>query len=146
MPSNIESVFRTPTDYEQSLLERLLEAEFPGRDQLTPMIHNLLVRTVDESGGLELRSQVDGKSPVAKRVPVEAEAKDEDGVVIHILLHVVDGRPIELEFFKEDGTAIRRRPSPSVLELLKASAEIQRHQRKLARSSFGVQADVLGLF
>jgi hypothetical protein len=68
--------------------------------------------------GLELRSQIEGKSPVIKRVPVEAEAKDEDGAVIHMLLHVVDGRPVELELFKEDGTTVRRMPSPSALELI----------------------------
>jgi hypothetical protein len=116
--SNVESGFRKPTDVERSLLERLLEAEFPGRDELASMVCNLLVRTIDEDGGLELRSQVEGKSPVVKRVPVEAEAKDEDGVVIHMLLHVVDGRPVELEFFREDGATVRRIPSPSALELI----------------------------
>jgi hypothetical protein len=115
---DVESDFRTPTDEEQSLLERLLEADFPGRDELAPMVRDLLVRTIDEDGGLELRSQVEGKSPVVKRVPVEAETKDEDGVVIHMLLHVLDGRPVELEVFREDGATVRRMPSPSALELI----------------------------
>lgn len=113
-----ESPYRKPTDAEQSLLERLLEAQFPGRDELAPMVRNLLVRTIDEDGGLELCSQVEGKSSVVKRVPVEAEAKDEDGVLIHVLLHVVDGRPVELEFFREDGATLRRLPSASALELI----------------------------
>jgi hypothetical protein len=118
MSSKVQSGFRKPTDVEQSLLGRLLEAEFPGRDELALMVRNVLVRTIDEDGGLELRSLVEGKSPVVKRVPVEAEAKDEDGVVIHMLLHVVDGRPVELELFREDGTTVRRVPSPSALELI----------------------------
>ncbi len=115
---NPESDFRKPTDAERSLLERLLEAEFPGRDELAPMIRSILVRTIDEDGGLELRSQIDGKASVVKRVPVEAEAKDEDGVVIHMRLHVVDGRPVELEFFREDGATLKRMPPPSALELI----------------------------
>ena len=116
--SNVESDFRKPTGEERSLLERLLEAEFPGKDELAPMVRNPLVRTIDKNGGLELRSQIEGKSPVVKRVPVEAEAKDEDGVLIHILLHVVDGKPVELEIFREDGATIRRMPYPSALELI----------------------------
>jgi hypothetical protein len=55
---------------------------------------------------------------VVKRIPVEAEGKDEDGVVIHMLLRVVDGRPIELEFFREDGATIKRMPAPSGFELI----------------------------
>src|SRR5260221_2217208 len=115
---NVESDFRKPTDEERSLLERLLEAEFPGRDELAPMIRNILVRTIDQDGGLEIRSQIEGKAPVVKRIPVEAEVKDVDGVVIHMLLHVLDGRPVELEFFREDGTTVKRMPSPSDLELI----------------------------
>ena len=116
--SNVGSYFRKPTAEERSLLGRLLEAEFPGKDELAPMVRNVLVRTTDEDGGLELRSQTEGKSPVVKRVPVEAEAKDEDGVVIHMLLHVVDGKPVELEVFREDGATVRRMPDPSALELI----------------------------
>lgn len=113
-----ESGFRKPTDTERSLLERLLEAEFPGRDELALMIHSILVRTIDEDGGLELQSQVEGEAHVVQRVPVEAEGKDEDGMVIHMLLHVVHGRPVELEFFREDGATVRRIPAPSSLQLI----------------------------
>ena len=34
----IETVFREPTNEERSLFERLLEAEFPGREQLAPLL------------------------------------------------------------------------------------------------------------
>lgn len=113
-----ESQFGRPTDADRALLERLLGADFPGRDALVPMIHNVLVRTINEDGGLELQSQVGGKALVIKRVPVEAEAKDQDGVVIHALLHVVDGRPIELEIYKDDGSTIKRMPLASAFELI----------------------------
>src|SRR5271154_437394 len=98
MGRKTESEFREVTTEERALLERILEADFPGRDELAPLLRSALARTIDEDGGLEIKSQADGKAPVVKRVPVEAEAKDVDGVVIHMLLHVVDGKPVELEF------------------------------------------------
>jgi hypothetical protein len=114
----VETNFRKPTDREQALLNRLLEAEFPGRDELATLLCPILVKTIDEDGGLELLSQVEGKAAVVKRVPVEAEGKDEDGVVIHMLLHVVDGRPVELEFFREDSKTVKTVPPPSAFELI----------------------------
>lgn len=115
---NVESDFRKPTDEERSLLERLLEAEFPGRDELAPMVRNVLVRTIDEHGGLELRSEVSGEAPVVKRIPVEGEAKDDDGFRVHTLLHVVGGRPVELEIYKDDGSTVKRMPPASAFELI----------------------------
>ncbi len=96
---NPQAQFRKPTKEEQTLLQRLLEAEFPGKEQLAPMVQDMLVRPIDEAGSLELRTQANTRATVIKRIPVEAEAKDKDGVTIHVLLHVVDGRPIELEIF-----------------------------------------------
>ncbi|HWF38442.1 MAG TPA: hypothetical protein VG322_07980 [Candidatus Acidoferrales bacterium] len=109
---------REPTEAEGLLFKRFLDADFPGRNELAPLLQRVLVRTIDEDGGLELQSQVEGKAPVAKRVPVEAEANDEDGVVIHMLLHVVEGRPIELELFREDGARVRRVPPSSAFDLI----------------------------
>jgi hypothetical protein len=97
---------------------RLLEADFPGRTELATLLQNVVVRTIDEDGGLELKSQVEGKAPVVKRVPVEAEGNDEDGATIHMLLHVNDGRPVDLEFFREDLVIIRTVPPPSAFELI----------------------------
>jgi hypothetical protein len=113
-----ETEFRETTALERALLERLLEADFPGKSQLVPLVRNVLVRTIDDDGGLEIRCQIEGTAPVVKRVPVEAEGKDDDGVVIHMLLHVVDGRPVELEFFREDAGAVKKIPHPSVFELI----------------------------
>jgi hypothetical protein len=118
MESKTESEFREPTAFERALLARLLEANFPGRSDLAVLLGNLLVRTIDENGGLELESQVEGKAPVVKRVPVEAEGKDEDGAIIHMLLHVREGRPVELEFFREDAVRVKMVPQPSAFELI----------------------------
>ena len=114
----VETSFRKPTEMEQALFNRLLEAKFPGKDELAHLLGAVLVKTIDNDGGLELLSQVEGKAAVTKRVPVEAEGKDEDGIVIHMLLHVVDGRPVELEFFREDTETVKKMPLPSAFELI----------------------------
>ena len=87
-----ERQFREPTGVERALLERLLEANFPARSELAVLLGNVLVKTIDDDGSLELESQVQGKAPILRRVPVEAEGKDEDGATIHMLLHVNEGR------------------------------------------------------
>ena len=112
------NVFRPPTVWETEVFARLLESEFPARRELAPLLSQIEVRTLDEVGTLELRSRVSGKAPVLKRIPVECEAKDEDGYVIHVLLHVVDGRPDELELYKDDGSSVSRMPPASSFELV----------------------------
>jgi hypothetical protein len=114
----VETTFRKPSREEQALLNRLLEAEFPGRDELGHLLREVLVRTIDDDGGLELQSQVEGRAPVVQRVPVEAEAKDEDGAVIHMLLHVVEGRPVELELYRDVLGNVIKMPLPSTFELI----------------------------
>ena len=113
----IESEFREPTAVERALLGRLLEASFPGRDELAILLESVLVKTIDEDGGLALKSQAEGKAPVVKKVPVEAEGKDVDGGIIHMLLHVHDGRPVEVEFFREDAVNVKTMLQPSAFEL-----------------------------
>ena len=49
-----KSQFREPAAVEQALLQRLLEADFPGRSELAALWRNVLVRTIHENGGLEL--------------------------------------------------------------------------------------------
>ena len=115
---NAESEFRAPTNSERALLARLLDADFPGKDGLAPLLREILVKTIDEDGGLALQTQVEGKALVVQRVPVEAEGKDEDGVTIHMALHVVDGKPVELEFYREDPETVRRLPPASAFELI----------------------------
>lgn len=118
MRPNDQTEFREPTTVERALLDRLLEADFPGRGDVAALLRTVLVRAVDDDGGLELKSKIEGKAPVLQRVPVEAEGKDEDGVIIHMLLHVADGRPVELEFFREDSGTVKRVPPPSEFKLI----------------------------
>ncbi|MGC1385918.1 MAG: hypothetical protein WA823_19255 [Candidatus Acidiferrales bacterium] len=115
--SNLEP-FREPTGIERAILARLLEADFPGKVELSDLLGDVRVRTLDKDCGVELRSQMDGEAPVVKRIPVEAEGFDTDGAKIHVLLHVVGGRPVELEIFREGALDVQKFPDPSSLELI----------------------------
>jgi hypothetical protein len=64
-----------------------------------------------------LKAELKVKPLFVKRVPVEAEGKDEDGAIVHMLLHVDKGRPVELEFFREDAVTVKVLPHPSDFEL-----------------------------
>ena len=103
---------------ERGYIDRLLTAGFPGRDELARQLTSVLVRRIDDQGSLELVPQNDVRAPVVKRVPVEGEAVDVDGVPIYFLLHVVDSRAHELEIYKADGSRISRMPSPEQVEVV----------------------------
>lgn len=99
---------RDPTDGELRLLTALLSADFPGRKELLEQLAGLKVQRIDDDGSLSLRPTNGPPASVIRRVPVEAELGDDDGVTIHALLHVVDGYLNELDVFREDGSLVRR--------------------------------------
>jgi len=111
-----DELFRDPSPLEWSLISRLLKPNFPGRDEIQKILNSVQVRTLDEEGSLELHSDVPGIVSGAKAIPVEAEANDSDGVPIHVLLHVVHGRPNELEIYKDDSSTIQQMPPAAAFE------------------------------
>ena len=110
--------FRHFTALEQGIIDRLLEKAFPGRDELCEQMKKCLVRTIDADKSLEFLVEADVQSTVKRRIPVEAEFQDADGVLVHILLHVIDGKVNELEIYKEDGSPIMENPDPSQLQVV----------------------------
>jgi hypothetical protein len=110
--------FRAPSKTERAIFSRLLEAEFPGRDELREQLADAVVRTIDEYGSLEIKAEAGPSADVTKRVPVEAEAEDSDGVPVYYLLHVLNGRAIELDAYKADGASIQRPPEPRDLQVI----------------------------
>lgn len=65
------------------------------------------VRRIDANGSLAFRVVGPACVRIIERVPVEGEAPDVDGVPVHVLLHVVDGRLAELELYRNDlGTVV----------------------------------------
>ena len=113
-----DHTFRDLTTHEQGIIDRLLEKAFPGRDEICEQMKNCLVRTIDKEKSLEFLVRSHVKAKVKKRIPVEAEVQDTDGILIHILLHVVDGKLNEHEIYKEDGSPIIERPDPSKLKVV----------------------------
>jgi hypothetical protein len=94
---------------EKDLVANLLKNDFPGRDGIANQILNAKVRMLDIDV-LEFRVDTDQKVDVIHRVPVEAYCKDADGISIHALLHVTGGVVQEIEFFKDDNSAILKMP------------------------------------
>src|SRR5437660_9416683 len=110
--------FRMPTPLEELLMQRLLQADFPGKETVAHQLAKCEVRTIDSYGRLELCPQIGNPAAVIQRIPVEAEGSDEDGVPISVLLHVVNGVGSELEIYKADGSPIRKMPHPQDLQLV----------------------------
>lgn len=110
--------FRPPSEIERRILSRLMEATFPGRDELSEQLADAVVRPIDDYGSLEIKAESGPSAAVAKRVPVEAEVPDSDGIAVHYLLHVLDGRAIELDIYKDDGSPIQRALEPNKLRVL----------------------------
>lgn len=100
---------RPLTVTETKILLKLLEADFPGRDQLFLQTQDITATDTGDSdnyGSIYLHTNVVNKADVVQRIPVEAEVADSDNMSINILLHVMDGYLNELEVFKSDGTSI----------------------------------------
>ena len=108
--------------YHRAILDKLLSEQFPGRDEILTQVHNSTAKVVedykDDYGSVEFSVHARTRSPVLKHVPVYGTALDEDGVPIEFLLHVVDGFIKELEIVKLDGTAIKKMPAASELDLI----------------------------
>jgi len=95
---------------ELELLEVLLNRDFPGATQLLAQLAGLEVAVVDEDGSLSLRSHEGPNAEnLERRVVTEGQYPDRDGQPVHVLLHVLEGRLHELEFFREDGKTVMRR-------------------------------------
>ena len=108
---------RPLNDYEKLILSRLLACDFKGRETVALQLRSVTARPLDDSGSIELVTDVGTRADVATRVPVEAQCVDVDGVPISVLLFVVNGFVNELEFSKADGSAIKRMPEPQALDV-----------------------------
>lgn len=98
----------TPLDGQaRRILATLLSRSFPGRDDLVQQVPSCRGRQLDDHDCLALSVVGAPPASVIRRIPVEAEVEDADGMTIHVLLHVVDGYMIELEVYREDGGELR---------------------------------------
>jgi hypothetical protein len=96
---------RLLNDYERMILSRLLSCGFAGRDAIASQLGSARARQIDDTGSIELTTDIATAAGVVTRLPVEAQCLDEDGVPISIMLIAVNGFISELEFSKQ--TAVR---------------------------------------
>jgi len=69
-------------------------------------VQNATVVPIDSNGSLRFIVDSSVKAGVTKRIPVEAQHLDSDGIWVHALLHVVDGQISELEIYKDDSSPL----------------------------------------
>jgi len=93
---------RRPTGQEFALLARFVESLFVGAPALARQLATTLVTPLDDNGSLRLHPGDTMPAVVNRRIPVEASYPDADGVVVHVLLHVINGWLDELEVYRED--------------------------------------------
>jgi hypothetical protein len=113
-----DAIFRALSDLEKQLLAVLLSTDFSGRDALAEQVSVASVRELDHNGSLEFARSDGTPANVVRRIPVEAEFDDRDGMTIHLLLHVVDGLLKELEVYRDDSGRVQRALVPDDLRLL----------------------------
>jgi hypothetical protein len=109
---------RPLSDLESRLLAVLLSTDFPGRDAVAEQVAVASVREIDDNGSLVFAPSDKTPAEVVRRIPVEAELDDSDGVTIHVLLHVVDGLVKELEVYRDDSGRVQRELVPKDLKLM----------------------------
>jgi hypothetical protein len=112
----MEEAFRPLYRHERELIEKLLEREFAGRDELRAQLRTVTARRILDDGTMvELRCDSTVRAPVRNRVPTEGTCQDTDGGTIDVFLHVVNGLMHELEILKYDGPI---RKWPTALDLI----------------------------
>lgn len=110
---------RSPTGTEHAILRKLLAVDFPGKADLVTQLTSLRVRTLDAEGSLALEASPSSPAArVMRRIPVEAELEDRDGVTVHVLLHVFNGFMNELEFYRDDSGPIKQAVDPEHLNVV----------------------------
>jgi hypothetical protein len=103
---------------EMDLLQRLVSADFQGAEALRRQLADTLVEPIDRDGSLRLRPVDPTPAAVSRRIPVEATYADADGVLVHVLIHVINGALHELEVYREDsGAVVVAPPDASSLEV-----------------------------
>lgn len=115
--------------WERDVLDALLAVPFPGSDGLRVQLGS--VKVSEEYGGddpsviFSVAQDAAPPAPVKRRIPVEAEALDEDGATIQVLLHVLDGLLWELELYRPDGKSVQRRPDARSLLTYSPDHQVQ---------------------
>lgn len=131
----MEAEFRQLSDRERGLLEKLLEASLPGRDELRTQLSSVTAKQLHEDGTLKLRCDSGVPSP-RKGLAWEGMWKDADGGDGTVMLHVNrNGFMHMLEIIKYDSTPIINPPSARDLLFLLPEERGQKAEKQERPSS-----------
>jgi hypothetical protein len=117
--------YRSLTKREEAIFHSLLKESFPGRDAIVEQLKKCKANVIDENGSLLLKTESKVVAEVKMRIPIEAKVKDEDGISIHVMLHVASGYVKVLQFFKVDGGKVIREVKPEELEVFLPDETVQ---------------------
>ena len=118
----MDSEYRPLSAPERELLEKLLEPEFAGRDELRSQLSAVTAKQVIEDGTLLLQCGPSLPFPRRNRLAVEGVCTDADGKEISVLLHVDrHGFMNMLEILKYDPAPIISPPTAGNLMVLRES-------------------------
>jgi hypothetical protein len=105
---------------ERRILNFLFTERFPGRDELVTQLDHVRVTGPSCACGCDsvglIVDRAAPPAPVEERVPTEAFGRDPGGSVVGVLLQVVDGYMVDLEFYATEADQFGR-PTLDSLEL-----------------------------
>lgn len=109
-----EFQFRSPSETELRILQRLLELPFYGCTQLLQQLHGLRVKRLDQDGSLQLEVTSEARTPY-NGLAVEARCPDfgtlyQTDPHINLLLHLRHGKMWMLEIYRDDSLPIKAEP------------------------------------
>lgn len=118
----MEKAYRKLTEEEKKIIEKLLERDFPGREEIRKQVFSALVRTIseynDNFGSLEFKVASGNEAKVTSRIPVSGVVNDIDGIPVEVYLHVIDGKIDELEIVKVDNSDLKGQLDPSQMKII----------------------------
>ena len=116
----LDSEFRPLTDRERGLIEKLLEQEFPGRDELRKQLASVMAKQIIDDGTLSLQCLEGPPAPGVYSIANEATCRDSDGGLMSVMLFVGrDGMMYLLEIIKYDTSPIIHPPTAADLVFLR---------------------------
>lgn len=111
--------YRKLTSDERELLARLLSFPLRENGANTAQVEEDWVTEIDEEGSLKFAHTAELAELEQKKSQVEAQCQDADGIWIHALLFVIDGKVDELEIYKDDSSSVIQMPKPQDWEIIK---------------------------
>lgn len=109
--------YRKITNDERELINRILSSWL---NQINENISvGEYVKEIDKEGSIKFVHSSEPVSILQKKIPVEAQVQDVDGVWVYALLFVVDNNKVdELEIYKDDSSPIMKIPKHQEWEII----------------------------